>query len=126
MRTISGKSRKGKKRVRTVKYTPAGSRMSTSSETPRLLPPGSGMWNRSPHKKLWIAVKTAMEKIPFECGPGAVCRAFYQYTRPPAAFASLWRKKALPRLEGPFSFRLCPETLFQRPVFAQEIGRAHV
>ena len=52
MRTISGNSRKGRKRVRRVKYTPAGSKMSTKSETPRLLPPGSGMRNRSPHKKL--------------------------------------------------------------------------
>ena len=50
-RNISGKRRKGKNRVRTVKYTPAGMRMSTSRESPRLLPPGSGMVMRSPHKR---------------------------------------------------------------------------
>ena len=51
-RIISGNSRKGKNRVRTVKYTPAGTRISTSKDSPRLLPPGRGMRTRSPHKKL--------------------------------------------------------------------------
>ena len=50
-RTISGKSRKGRNRVRTVKYTPAGTKISTSSDSPNVLPPGRGMRTRSPHKR---------------------------------------------------------------------------
>ena len=48
-RSISGKQRTGRKRVRMVKNTPAGISSSTSSEMPTLEPPGSGRVIRSPH-----------------------------------------------------------------------------
>ena len=59
-RTISGKRRKGKKRVRTVKYTPAGTRIITSSDSPRVLPPGNGMVTRSPHSRWYRAWNRAI------------------------------------------------------------------
>ena len=51
-RSISGNIRTGKNRVRTVKNRPAGISSSTSSETPRLPPPGSESTKRSPHSRL--------------------------------------------------------------------------
>ena len=49
---ISGKSLKGRNRVRTVKYSPAGIRISTSREMPKELPPGRGIVIRSPQSIL--------------------------------------------------------------------------
>ena len=50
-RIISGNSRTGRNRVRSVKKMPAGTRISTSRDSPRLPPPGRGMVMRSPHMR---------------------------------------------------------------------------
>ncbi len=63
-RSISGKRRKGRNRVHRVKYTPAGTNTSTSSESPRRLPPGSEICTRSPHNKLYNALNPVIG-LPF-------------------------------------------------------------
>ena len=51
-RSISGKRRMGRNRVRMVKKMPVGMSSSTSREIPSEPPPGRGMANRSPHSRL--------------------------------------------------------------------------
>ena len=51
-RSISGNSRMGSTRVRTVKKMPVGMSSATSSDTPSAPPPGRGIIKRSPHSRL--------------------------------------------------------------------------
>ena len=51
-RSMSGNRRMGRKRVRRVNQIPVGIRRITRSDSPREPPPGRGMTNKSPHKKL--------------------------------------------------------------------------
>ena len=51
IRSISGKSRMGRNRVRSVKKRPAGIRIATSREIPMGSALGRGMKNRSPHRQ---------------------------------------------------------------------------
>ena len=50
IRNISGNKRKGRKRVRMVKYKPAGIKIMTNRDKPRLLPFPKGIVIKSPHK----------------------------------------------------------------------------